>query len=181
MPRPQCDLPCWLCKHGVELNAARSNEALGGSRMTKKASAIRQYLVLTAILLSLSVMATPMAAARTPDALSAASKSQHLRGTPSKRSKHMINLLLQRPSLASKFSPVSYNTWQSPEPLARLTAVESMVLPGFAQLGVCESPLRSRFFHDDVHVGLRCDDQVFDQPTALDGFARMRYHISVPQ
>jgi hypothetical protein len=51
--------------------------------------------------------------------------------------------------------------------------------PAPRELGVCRSPLRSRFSHDDARMGQRCDDRIFDQSTALDGFARMRYQVSI--
>lgn len=149
--------------------------------MTKKTSAIRQLLVPVAALLFSSLVATPASWARTIEAPSAACELPDRWEAPSKDLKRTIDHYGQQSALANKCSPVS-NSWrQSREPLRPQLMPVSLMLPRFSQPGVCESPLRNRFFQDEVHVGLGCDDRIFDQPTALDGFARMRYHIPVPR
>jgi hypothetical protein len=55
----------------------------------------------------------------------------------------------------------------------------ALVLPSSSEPRVCESPMRRRGFGDDMHVGLGCNDRRLEQPTALDGFARMQYHMPV--
>ena len=132
------------------------------------------------MLLLFFVMAAPVAGARTIDTLSVASKSQRLEA-PNKEFKPIVHRLPQRLTLANKSARVSKRTRQSSDASQMLTTPVSMVSPAIAQLRVCEFPLRSRFFHDEDHVGLRCDDRISDQPTALDGFARMQYHLSFPR
>jgi hypothetical protein len=82
--------------------------------------------------------------------------------------------------LADKTLPAIERVSIPAEPRQTLITPVSLTMPQRNEPGVCQSPMRSRFFHDDVHVGLGCDDRALDQPTALDGFARMRYHIALP-
>src|SRR6185369_14364723 len=139
--------------------------------MTKNASAIRLLLVPVTVLLFSLLAATPAAAAQTIEVQSIACKLPDRWEAPGKDLKRPFDHYRQRLVRAGKCSPVSDSWRRSPEQLRPQLMAASLMLPRFPQPGVCESPLRSRFFHDDVHVGLGCDDRTFDQPTALDGFA----------
>src|SRR5690348_17455301 len=149
--------------------------------MTSNASPVRQLFVAVTALLLLLVVATPAAGARSLEAQSAACELPHHWATSRKDAKHTIDHYGERLGLVRKCSPVSDRWRPSTAPMAPQLMAVSIMAPGYPQPGVCESPFRSRLFHDEVHVGLGCDDRTWDQPTALDGFARMRYHIAVPK
>lgn len=147
--------------------------------MITNASAIRRWFA-PAIGLLFLLCATPAAGARTIEAKPATCQLSPRWAALKKDVKH--DQFGQRLALASsKCSPVSSSWLQSPTPLRPQLISVAMMTVRPTEPRVCESPLRSRFLHDDVHVGLGCDDNIFDQPTALDGFARMRYHILVPR
>ena len=149
--------------------------------MAKNASAIRSLLVPVAMLLFSLAVATPTAGARTIEARSATCRLSYHWEAPSKHLKRTFERYEQRMALRGKCWLAS-SRWRQPfEPPRPQFTPAVMMLPRPSQPGVCESPMRGRFFHDDVHVGLGCDDRIFDETTALDGFARMRYHIPVPR
>jgi hypothetical protein len=88
-----------------------------------------------------------------------AERISNYQGSPA----HVAEVSLASANVERPLMPAPRSSWFSSPPQPR----------------VCETPPRSRFSHAEEHLGFGCDDQLFDQSTGLDGFARLQYHISV--